>query len=411
MGEVPAFTYYDFSTLAANPAKVLKNDSDMYTEYTTGLGGVCDLWDPDVNSDGTPAGSYWCGNASSGGWAEVDNACAKAGQLQLPVGMTYDTTDPQLKRFARWSNASGAIIHAWHSQSWAMHMFNVSEHDTKAGSMEFAGGGWQGGRNWCSCAQCSYAAPWCGDKESGDDRLISGSWYVENVKEELDVPGEFWYDEATQELFVWPNVTHVTARSMGPPSVEMVVPVLQTLIRFTGTAKSPVKGVTIQGVSFRDAAYTFMERFGVPSGGDWSLYRGGAIFIEGAERLTLSNGLYKRLDGNAIFLSGWNRNVSIVDNEMVFIGDNAIASWGKTQEWDGRGGDQPRFTRIANNYVHELAFFEKQSSFYFMAKTAQATVENNIVFNIPRAGTLLDLLGYFSWPVHCFVRRSRKLFS
>jgi hypothetical protein len=69
----------------------------------------------------------------------------------------------------------------------------------------------------------------------------------------------------------------------------------------------------------------------VPSGGDWSLYRGGAIFIEGAERLTLSDGLFKRLDGNAIFLSGWNRHVSILNNEMVFIGDNAIASWGKTQ--------------------------------------------------------------------------------
>ena len=57
----------------------------------------------------------------------------------------------------------------------------------------------------------------------------------------------------------------------------------------------------------------------------------------------------------------------------------------RAQEWDGRGGDQPRFTHIANNYVHEIAFFEKQSSFYFMAKTEQANVTNNIVFNIPRA--------------------------
>ena len=111
--------------------------------------------------------------------------CATSGQLQLPVGMTYDKADPQLKRFSEWSNATGAIIHAWHSQSWALHMFNVSSHDPESGSMDFAAGGWQGGRNWCSCAQCSYAAPWC-DTENGDDRLISGSWFVENVKEELD---------------------------------------------------------------------------------------------------------------------------------------------------------------------------------------------------------------------------------
>lgn len=173
-GELPTYTYHDF-TVPGNVAGAVKNDSGMYTEWTSGLGGICDLWSPDENSDGSPAGSYWCGNASSGGWAEVDKQCATSGQLQLPVGMTYDKADPQLKRFSEWSNATGAIIHAWHSQSWALHMFNVSSHDPESGSMDFAAGGWQGGRNWCSCAQCSYAAPWC-DTENGDDRLISGSW-------------------------------------------------------------------------------------------------------------------------------------------------------------------------------------------------------------------------------------------
>ena len=162
-------------------------------------------------------------------------------------------------------------------------------------------------------------------------------------------PGEWWYDEATQELFLWPNSTAPDG-VLAAAQEELVVPVLQTLIRFKGTvshhdiagiwvaffqdcqqssceqAKAPVVGVTISGVNFRDAAYTFMEQFGVPSGGDWSLYRGGAIFVEGTEQLTLREGLYRRLDGNAIFLSGYNRNATIAKNELVFIGDNAIAS-------------------------------------------------------------------------------------
>ena len=62
-----------------------------------------------------------------------------------------------------------------------------------------------------------------------------------------------------------------------------------------------------------------------------------------------------------------------------------MGAGGKTQEWDGRGGDQPRFTTIVDNFVHEIAFFEKQSSFFFLAKTAQSTVTNNIAFNMPRA--------------------------
>eukprot|EP01047_Picozoa_sp_COSAG01_P007391 COSAG01_NODE_281_length_19504_cov_129.173124_6_plen_183_part_00 len=64
---------------------------------------------------------------------------------------------------------------------------------------------------------------------------------------------------------------------------------------------------------------------------------------------------------------------------------HAVAGWGRTNHWDGRGGDQPRFTHISDNFVHEIGFFEKQSSFWFQAKTAQTNVTNNIIFNIPRA--------------------------
>ena len=47
-------------------------------------------------------------------------------------------------------------------------------------------------------------------------------------------PGEWWYDEATQELFLWPNSTSPDGLA-APPLEELVVPVLQTLIRFKGT--------------------------------------------------------------------------------------------------------------------------------------------------------------------------------
>jgi hypothetical protein len=46
----------------------------------------------------------------------------------------------------------------------------------------------------------------------------------------------------------------------------------------------------------------------------------------------------------------------------------------------------PLYHTITNNFVHEIGHYQKQSSFYFQAETAMATIENNIVFNIPRAG-------------------------
>jgi hypothetical protein len=48
---------------------------------------VCDNWD---TSDGQQ--SYWCSNMSAGGWAEVDAEAVSAGQLGLPVGLTYNAS-------------------------------------------------------------------------------------------------------------------------------------------------------------------------------------------------------------------------------------------------------------------------------------------------------------------------------
>ena len=71
--------------------------------------------------------------------------------------------------------------------------------------------------------------------------------------------------------------------------------------------------------------------------------------------------------------------------QFAWNGDTAIASWGNTKSstvpgmgYDGTDGDQPRGTVITNNFVHELGIWEKQSAFYFQAKTAQALLANNM---------------------------------
>ena len=53
---------------------------------------------------------------------------------------------------------------------------------------------------------------------------------------------------------------------------------------------------------------------------------------------------------------------------------------------DGRAGEQPRFTNVSANLVHELGIYQKQSSFWFQAMTAQTELIENVHFNGPRAG-------------------------
>ena len=93
-------------------------------------------------------------------------------------------TRPLGPRLAAWADPAGAVVHAWHSQSWAMHMFEVAG---KAGDdgLRFGRGGWQGGRNWCRCDQCGYAGKWCTQHQTPppktpDTRLIGGDFFAAN---------------------------------------------------------------------------------------------------------------------------------------------------------------------------------------------------------------------------------------
>ena len=45
----------------------------------------------------------------------------------------------------------------------------------------------------------------------------------------------------------------------------------------------------------------------------------------GTESVTIEHNLFTRLDGNAIFIGGYGRNLTIADNEFEFIGESAMA--------------------------------------------------------------------------------------
>jgi len=238
-------------------------------------------------------------------------------------------------------------------------MFQIDSYAANTNTIGWHVGGFQGGRGSNSGSQ----------------------WFVENIFEELDAPNEYFYDASTAKLYFCLNGTGAP-----PASSTFVATFLKTLFSIQGSQSAPVKNLKFQGLKFQNSAYTYMDAHGVPSGGDWGLQRSGALFFEGTEGLVIENSLFTRLDGIAVFLSGYNRNATIQNNEFVWIGDSAMAAWGYTKDIDGTGGDFPRYSRILGNFVHEFGHFTKQSSAWIQARTAQSFFQGNIIFNGPRAG-------------------------
>ena len=115
-----------------------------------------------------------------------------------------------------------------------------------------------------------------------------------------------------------------------------------------------------------------MDPHGVPSAGDWALDRVAAVFLQGTENAAIDGCGFERLDGNALMVSGYNRAATVSDSDFSFIGGNAVAAWGYTNEtendpgrayplenWpeagvDGTDGEHPRGTIVKGCTAREV---------------------------------------------------------
>jgi hypothetical protein len=327
-----------------------RNTTDnWFNNYMIGIDGLCSVYDPPV--------SYWCSEHPSGGGAFA---------FRTPQGVT--PTQGALPN-SPYADVSQAELFVWRPARWANWMFEVGSYDAKANNFTFGKGGFQGAR--------------------GNDK--GGDYFVENVFEEFDYTGEFFYNRSTEELFLSYNGTGA------PPSdMEVVVPHLQSLMNITGTQTEPVKNVTHSGITFEATSYTYLNPHGVPSAGDWALDRISAVFLEGTEDVSFDKCTFQRLDGNALMVSGYNRYATVSNSDFSYIGGNAVAAWGYTNETegynnpkagvDGTDGNHPEYTTVKSCSMREVGLYEKQSSFFVQAKTALSRIEGNVAFNGPRAG-------------------------
>eukprot|EP01060_Flectonema_neradi_P022943 TRINITY_DN3115_c0_g1_i6.p1 TRINITY_DN3115_c0_g1~~TRINITY_DN3115_c0_g1_i6.p1 ORF type:complete len:617 (+),score=153.29 TRINITY_DN3115_c0_g1_i6:596-2446(+) len=338
-----------------NPSQ-MRNYSDYgFQEYMVGINGPCDIYDPPV--------AYWCADG-----------LGSASAFRIPRGVTPHSAviapkggGPDSGLHLPYANPEDAIFNVWRPARWANWMFELEKYDAATNNFTFGKGGFQGAR---------------GNNAGGD-------FFVENVMEEFDYPNEFFFDKRESKMYFYYNGT-------GSPSdnSEYVVPTVKTAFNLTSGRYNPIKDVTIRGLTITALRYTYMEPHGVPSGGDWALDRMGAIFYEGTENCKFDSNHVTRVDGNGVFVSGYNRNTTITNNEFSWIGGNSMAGWGYTNEtaknplegFDGTDGNHPKYTTIVNNLAREIGHYEKQSSFWFQGKVAASIINYNVFFNGPRAG-------------------------
>lgn len=221
-------------------------------------------------------------------------------------GYARDATAPA--RLARYANPVGMFVHGLHGLGWGSLHFQIRQkspdgrYTFEAGKDPRVAGGWQN-KGRALIAEAPF------DPEQR---------FVENVREELDAPREWFHDRTTGTLHFIPPA------GADPRRMRFEVVGLKQLIELRGTAEKPVRHLTLRGLTFRRAGYTFMQTESVPSGGDWRVFRGGAILLTGTEGCAIELCRFDGIGGNGIFVQNYNRGVEISGCEFVRIGASAV---------------------------------------------------------------------------------------
>ena len=310
----------------------------------------CFFWGTNGSVENFTAGSFW------------------GSQPGPPGGPTFHSPGGLIAgadlapRLRGWSAPQQAIVHAFQGEYWGNWMWRVGGVNASTGAVLFGEGGWQEARGG----------------GAGD------YFYIENVREELDAPGEWWADGTT--LFYCANGTL-------PPSAEgWVAGELENILTLAGTPSAPVRDITLAGLTFSFTEPTFLRHFTASGGGDWSYQDGGALRFVGTRNCSVSGSLFVNLGGNGVMLSGWNKGGSVTDSEFQWLGENAVVSGGDGSAHDNSAPDAPvgEGLLVARNIAHELGLFVKQAGFFYQTMSANTTVKGNVLFNGPRAGINLN---------------------
>ncbi len=198
---------------------------------------------------------------------------------------------------------------------------------------------------------------------------------VENVREGLDQPGEWYLNKQTGVLWY-----HPTENERSTESVTTVAPVLNNLITFRGTpGKKRVKNITIEGftlqysgASFPDTGYNIHQS---------DPFVPGVIEGRGTRDIRLSQNEIVHVGTDGVDFRADNRRLAIVGNEMHDLGGGGIQI-GETGEPKNRS-QETTHNRVTDNEIHHGGKIYLVGAGIWVGQSAYNTIAHNEVNHIP----------------------------
>jgi hypothetical protein len=224
--------------------------------------------------------------------------------------------------------------------------------------------------------------------------------WIENAKEYLDAPGEWYLDRAAGDLYYLPKP------GQNLSTAQVVIPKLQDLVDLNGAAGNPVTNVAFSGITFSHSSWL------APSSPD-GLVEGqagfritgsdnptfdstrakwvktpGAVNLNYTQHVAFTRDTFTHLGAVGLNLNTGSQGTTIVGNAFTDIAATGIQIGG-TDVIDHHPTDARSTTAdtlVRDNVVRNVADIYTGSVGILAGYTARTTIEHNRVYDLPYSG-------------------------
>ena len=269
-----------------------------------------------------------------------------------------------------WKNPKGAYIHAMHLHNWGGFSYEVTGKDEN-GNLTYIGG-------------------WQNNRQMG---MHSDFKYIENVREEMTEPGEWYFDKENKRVYVILKEGHSLKSAY--------ISVNSSFFVF-----KKCKNVSLENIKIRRAKRTFMETNEPLLRSDWTIYRGGAIYFTNSSDCSVSKCSLFDVGTNGVFVDGKNSNITVSRCHFKDMGASGVCFVGKpsavrsplfeaTQSQDfleidkkrgPKSNEYPKHCTVDNCLIERVGVVEKQATGVEISMSYGINVINTSIYDASRAG-------------------------
>jgi hypothetical protein len=278
----------------------------------------------------------------TGGWLFE----ASEAKPESPKEKVYDRILLAPAQFPKWQDWEGAEIHIFPAWGWVNAILKVSGVDRDKNAILI------------NCQQ---------------DIRPGNRFFIANVRQALDSPGEWYLDPNRGELYYWATQAEF-------PKVEVVAPAMNRLIVLKGDSQLDqgqfVEHIHFRGLTFTDTDYTLNGYYSPADS---------AIWFVAARKCSVEECAFINLGGYAIRLEQRSHENEIVKNSMSNLGQGGVVLLGNTKT-------QPFANLIAANDIQNCGQIYKHVAGVYLISGSSNRIVHNRIHRLPRYGISLKSL-------------------